>query len=176
MSNEAVQKAMAEATLKLKESMRESSEKTASRNEYISEHPDDASPAERLEQMLRPHIDEIKTANDEREGIAPDVSLEMNEEGSTEDLVDDEGSKEAHDRPDGAMGPDTNDKPGDHASEQIGPEPSTEVAPTVKAAELWDLLSSNPFVQAGFEHGLQKKHAQIADLSLQLMANVARSY
>lgn len=169
MSNDAVNKAMAEATLKLKEAMRESSEKTASRNEYLSEHPGDASPAERLEQMLRPHINTIKIANDKRDGIEEPVTLENNEEGTTEDLVDD-SAKEAHDRPDGARGPDTNDKPGDHVSEQIGPGASTEVAPSIKAAELWNLLASNPFVQAGFEHGLQKKQAMIADLSMQIMA------
>jgi len=173
MSNESVKKAMADATLKLKEAMRETSVKTASRNEFVSEHPEDASPSERLEQMLRPHINEIKTANDKREGIEPEVSLEVHSEGETADLVDD-NDKEAHDRPDGARGPDTNDKAGDHVSDQVGPGASTEVAPTVKAAELWELLSSNPFVQAGFEAGLQKKQAMISDLSMQLMSIEAR--
>lgn len=173
MSNEAVKKAMAEATLKLKEAMRESSEKTASRNEYLSEHPEDSSPAERLEHMLRPHISTMKQANDQRDGIEPESTLEVHEEGDTTDPTD-ESAKEAHDRPDGARGPDTNDNPEDHASQQVGPGASTEVAPTIKAAELWNLLCENPFVQAGFEHGLQKKQAMITDLSMQIMASEAR--
>ena len=168
MSNEAVKKAMDAATLQLKEAMRETTVKTASRNDYLSDHPDDASPAEKLEQMLRPIIGEIKTANDKREGIEEPVTMETHNEGETVDLVDEK--KEAHDRPDGDKGPDTNDKAGDHVSEQLEPKASTEVTPTIKAAELMELLSSNPFVQAGFEHGLQRKQAMISDLAVQLMA------
>lgn len=174
MSNDAVKKMMAEATLKLKEAMRESSEKTASRNEYLSEHPDDSSPAERLESMLRPHISTMKQANDQRDGIEPEFTLETREEGKTTEHVDESANKEAHDRPDGARGPDTNDKPEDHVSTQVGPGASTEVAPTIKAAELWELLCENPFVQAGFENGLQKKQAMIHDLSMQIMANAVK--
>lgn len=175
MSNESIKEHMAKAALQLKEALREGAEKTASRNEYVAEHPEDASPAERLEQMLRPHISDIKTANDKREGIEPEVSLEVHSEGETVDLSDDdESSKEAHDRPDGEQGPDTNDKAGDHVTEQTGPGASTEVMPTIKAAELWDLFQNNKFVQAGFEYGLHKKQAMITDLSLQVMDAAVR--
>jgi len=169
MSNEDIKKAMDAATLQLKEAMRETTEKTASRNDYLTDHPDDASPAEKLEQMMRPIIGDIKTANNKREGIEEPVTMETHDEGQTVDLTD-ESEKEAHDRPDGARGPDTNDKDGDHVTEQLAPGKSTEVAPTVKAAELWDMLSSNPFVQAGFENALQKKQAMISDLAVQIMA------
>lgn len=163
MSN-LVSDAMKQATARLKLDMADYYSKTASHEQYLTEHTEEKTAVDHLSDIMGRMTNEIKVRNDEKEGI----TYESTDEGKTTVM------KEADDRPDGARGPETNDGQDDKTVGE-GPEkrtdkeakadmkkaPKEKVASLLSPTELMDLLKNNEYVQAGFQAGLAENADRI---------------
>lgn len=192
MSNP-VEEAMTRATVELKEKLAGYHEKQAAYQSHLEDHPDEKMASDILSEEMDRITSSIRTANDERDGIEPTPSYEVNEEGSTseegfkgaEDESDDEESKEAEekevkmkDKGNGSQKGDKHD--GDSESPNAldyndkskpdSDDKKTDEKPEMKAAHIMDLLQSDPDVQRGFRDGLKERAPQILKAAAVLLS------
>jgi len=188
MSNP-VEEAMNRATVELKEKLAGYHEKQAAYQSHLEDHPDEKMASDILTEEMDRITSGIRTANDEREGIEPTPSYEVNEEGSTSEedfkAAEDDESKEAEEKEvkmkDKGNGSQKGDK---HDGDSESPnaldyndksksdkdKKKTDEEPEMKAAHIMDLLQNDPDVQRGFRDGLKERAPQILKSSAILLS------
>lgn len=180
-----VDEAMARATSELKEKIAQHHEKQAAYQAHLEDNPGEKLASDILTEEMERITSGIRTANDEREGIEPEPTYEVNEEGITSDdgfkgaedeSDDDDESKEAEekevkmkDKGNGSQKGDKHD--GDSESPNAmdyndkskpdSDDKKTDEKPEMKAAHIMDLLQSDPDVQRGFRDALKERAPQI---------------